>query len=88
MNTDILIQELLLPRAAEERLRNAAKRDIVARVAATQPSHWARIRNTVGAMLIAAGEYLRRQPAPATNHSLGHGDLNRGALERRTRLSW
>jgi hypothetical protein len=62
MSTDFMIQELLIPQAGNERLKKAAQRDLIRLATEGQPSLPIRILDTFGALLIAAGESLRRQP--------------------------
>ena len=88
MYTNILVQELHIPHADNERMRDAAKQDMIQLAKAAQPALPIRILNAIGVMLIATGEFIRRQPAnPELERSIRTSTPSHRGLERRPELS-
>jgi hypothetical protein len=63
MNTNMLIQELYIPEIRKEQLQKAVQGDMIRLALANRPSLATRMLDAIGAMLMAAGESLRQQPA-------------------------
>lgn len=62
MFTELATHEMRMGHIEAERKRNAIRRDMIRLATASQPSLAARITYAIGAVLIASGEFLRREP--------------------------
>jgi hypothetical protein len=83
-----MIQELLIPQRRNEQLQKAVRRDMIRLASVSRPSLRTRLLDGIGAMLIAFGESLRRQPTDGGTFRLTRPDTRvYRALEQRTALS-
>jgi hypothetical protein len=86
MYTDILVQELHVQHADKERVKDAARQDMIRLARDGQPALPVRILDAIGVMLIAAGKALQRQPALAESERMirtgtpGHRGLEQRSL--------
>jgi hypothetical protein len=85
MYTDIHVQELTIPHIEHERAKDAMQQDMIRLARNGQPALPGRILDAIGLMLIAVGEFLRRD-TPTIDHqrSIRTGTPGHRGLEQRT----